>query len=176
VASHPASRGIWRLLWSDYEEHYRYKAERRWKAAVMLAPRVLSNASLHANLLVRLTTSGPRRSARLFAHLLRVAHGCDFSPDAEIGSALRMNHPIGITVGPRVRIGDGVALFQGATLDAGGQGWLTVGDRVEVFTGAFVGGAVSLGAASVVGANATLTHDLAPGAVFTFASPTRGGR
>lgn len=176
MASSLLTRGVWRLLWSDYEEHYRYKLEGRRKAAAMMVPRLLSNSSIHANLLVRLTTAGPRRSARLFAYLLRLTHSCDFSPDAEIGSALRMNHPVGITVGARVRIGDGVALFQGATLDAGGEGWLTVGDHVEIFTGAFVGGAVSLGAASVVGANATLTHDLAPGAVFTFASPTRGER
>jgi serine acetyltransferase len=167
VQKRPTASLWWRLLWEDYQVHYRYKHESRLRSSVLAAPRFLSNASLHANILVRLTIAGPRASARIFRRLLLVSHGCDFSPLAEIGPGLQMTHPLGITVGPRVSIGREVALFHGVTLHAGESGRLVVEDEVQIFTGAYVGGSVTLGRRSVVGANTVVSRGLDPGEVIT---------
>ena len=106
-------------------------------------------------------------AASIARRLLLLTHGCDFSPHSEIGPGLLMSHPIGITVGSRVSIGSDVALFHGTTLLAGNTGWLSIEDGAEIFTGAYVAGSITVGTRAVVGANAVLDADLAPGSVLT---------
>ncbi len=53
----PPQRGlrqIWRLVKSDYYAGYAYKREDEQRMRMLMIPRILTNSSLHANLLVRL--------------------------------------------------------------------------------------------------------------------------
>jgi serine acetyltransferase len=165
---HRKTDAWWRLLWSDYTAHYSYKQESGVRRCLLAAPRIASNGSLHACLLVRLTLAGPTASRWLFRRVLLLTHGCDFAPTAQIGAGLQLNHPIGITVGPRVSLGTEVVLFHGVTLLAGDSGVLRVEDGVEIFTGACVIGSLTVGARAVVGANVRLAENLPPDARFTF--------
>lgn len=160
----------WTLLWSDYLAHYGYKHEGRGRAVLLFAPRMLTNSSMHASLLIRLALTGPRPLRSLSGAVLLSTHGCSLSSDCEIGPGLQITHPIGLSIGPAVKLGRDAALFHGITLAGDGgeePGQLVIGDGVEIFTGSVVKGALVIGDRCVVGANAVLTHDLPDDTVYT---------
>jgi serine acetyltransferase len=163
------------LLWSDYLAHYSYKRESSGRCRALFTPRLLTNSSLHANLLIRLALGGPRGSRWLWRALLLATHCCCVTADCEIGPGLQMTHPIGLSIGPAVILGRDAALFHGITLagDAEARRPLVIGDRVEIFTGSVVEGALTLGDGCIVGANAVLTRNLRPGEVYTVRSDRR---
>lgn len=162
----------WSLLWSDYLAHYSYKREPASRARLLFPLRLLTNSSLHGSLLLRLTLSGPRPIRWLWRALLLVTHGFSVTGDCEIGPGLQMTHPLGLSIGPAVKVGRDAALFHGITLvgDIEADRPLVVGDRVEIFPGSVVEGALMLGDGCIVGANAFLTRDLQAGEVYTVRS------
>src|ERR1700685_1285666 len=80
----------WRMLWSDYTAHYSYKHESDVRRCLLAAPRIASNGSLPACLLLRLTLAGPTASRWSFRRVLLLTHGCDFAPTAQIGAGLQL--------------------------------------------------------------------------------------
>ena len=79
---------------------------------------------------------------------------CQISAEAVIGPGLRLPHPLGIVVGRGVVIGSGATLYQGVTLgrrSAGEVAYPRLGDRVIVYCGATLVGAVELSDGARVG-------------------------
>lgn len=145
----PAARGafeVW-LLYSGLHAIWGYRlANRLWRARL-------------------------RTSARFVSQATRFLTGVEIHPGATIGRRFFIDHGMGVVIGETTIIGDDVMVYHGVTL--GGRS-LTVGKRhptiddgVVVGAGAKVLGAVTIGAHSVIGANAVVVHDAVPHSVLT---------
>jgi serine O-acetyltransferase len=131
----------------------------------------------HAYRLYRLShwlwLRGHRASAGLVAAISRMLTGVDIGPGADFGPGLVIRHGHGLVVAPSVRAGRDCALYQGVTLATrpGGvpprDGAPTLGDRVTIFPGATVLGAITVGDGARIGANAVVIHDVPAGATVT---------
>ena len=123
----------------------------------------------------RLHGRGLRRTARLLSVLTRVlSGGIEIHPGARIGRGFFIDHGAGVVIGETVEIGDDVTLFHQVTL--GSVGWWhdhkrpdgerrhpRVGDRVVIGANATVLGPVTIGADSVIGAQALVIRDMVSG-------------
>jgi serine O-acetyltransferase len=94
----------------------------------------------------------------------------------EIGAGLIIAHPNDIGFGKGCRVGKNVTIFQGVSLGAKnveedddnkcpGNRYPTIEDNVIVFQGAKILGPVTIGANSIVGANAVVTKSFPPNSV-----------
>jgi serine O-acetyltransferase len=76
---------------------------------------------------------------------------------------------MGVVVGETAEVGDDVMLYHGVTLGGrqreGGTRHPTIEDGVAVGAGAKVLGPITIGAGSVIGANAVVTKDAPPDSV-----------
>lgn len=106
--------------------------------------------------------------------------GIDIHPGATIGERFFIDHGTGVVLGETCEIGRNVRVYQGATLgaksfplDAHGQPIKgvprhpIVEDDVIIYSGATVLGRTRLGRGAIIGANAWVTRDVAPGAIVT---------
>jgi serine O-acetyltransferase len=115
----------------------------------------------------RLHRHGNVAAARAVAAVSRSLTGVDIAPGATFGSGLVVMHGHGIFVDGGVQVGRDCQLFQQVALgkDGAGRGSPTLGDRVVVFAGAKIVGAVTIGDDVVIGANAVVVDDVPAGAV-----------
>jgi serine O-acetyltransferase len=89
-----------------------------------------------------------------------VLTGADIALAASIGPGLRLFHPVGVVIGPDCIVGNRCTILQGTTLGAGVGGSPVLGDDVFVGAGAKIFGRVTIGARSVVGANAVVLNSV----------------
>jgi serine O-acetyltransferase len=112
-----------------------------------------------------------RLLARIHSQFVRFLTGVEIHPAATIGRRLFIDHGMGVVIGATAEIGDDVMLYHGVTL--GGKSTRdekrhpTLGDHVVVGTGATILGPVTIGARSVVGAQAVVVTDAPPDSVLT---------
>ncbi|MGB1238671.1 MAG: serine O-acetyltransferase EpsC [Pseudomonadales bacterium] len=91
--------------------------------------------------------------------------GVDIHPGAKIGSAIFMDHAVGIVIGETAIVEDEVTIFQSVTLGGTGKG--TGKRHPTVRRGAFIGscavvlGDIEIGEGAKVGAGAVVVKDLA---------------
>ncbi|PVE95987.1 MULTISPECIES: serine O-acetyltransferase EpsC [unclassified Microbacterium] len=122
---------------------------------------------LHAIWAHRISHALWRRRLRLLARagsqLSRWLTGVEIHPGATIGRRFFIDHGMGVVIGETAEIGDDVMLYHGVTLGGrtrdAGKRHPTLGDGVAVGAGAKILGPVTIGAGSVVGANAVVTRD-----------------
>ncbi|MFB4353790.1 serine O-acetyltransferase EpsC [Microbacterium sp. LS_15] len=104
-----------------------------------------------------------RLLARAGSQISRWLTGIEIHPGARIGRRFFIDHGMGVVVGETAEIGDDVMLYHGVTLGGrtrdSGKRHPTLGDGVAVGAGAKILGPVTIGAHSVVGANAVVTRD-----------------
>lgn len=109
--------------------------------------------------------------ARCYSQLVRFWTGVEIHPGATIGRRFFIDHGMGVVIGETAVVGDDVLVFHGVTL--GGTSSVkekrhpTIGDRVTVGAGASVLGPVTIGADSMIGANAVVVSDAPPRSVLT---------
>jgi serine O-acetyltransferase len=113
---------------------------------------------------------GHRAAALLVFTLNRVLTGVEIPPSAEFGPGLVIMHGQGIVVHACARAGRDCVLYQQATIGVAPTGGAapTIGDGVEIFPGARVIGAITIGDRARIGANTVVTHDVPPSAVVKF--------
>ncbi|WP_282213753.1 MULTISPECIES: serine O-acetyltransferase EpsC [Microbacterium] len=122
---------------------------------------------LHAIWAHRVSHALWRRRLRLLARagsqLSRWLTGVEIHPGATIGRRFFIDHGMGVVIGETAEIGDDVMLYHGVTLGGrtrdAGKRHPTLGDGVAVGAGAKILGPVTIGAGTVVGANAVVTRD-----------------
>jgi serine O-acetyltransferase len=109
--------------------------------------------------------------ARVHSQVVRFLTGVEIHPGAIIGRRFFIDHGMGVVIGETTQIGDDVMIYHGVTL--GGTTALrerrhpTLGDDVVIGTGASVLGPVTIGAHSIVGAQAVVVTDAPPYSVLT---------
>jgi len=112
---------------------------------------------------------GLRFPARAGSQITRWLTGIEIHPGATIGRRFFIDHGMGVVIGETAEIGDDVMLYHGVTLGGrqreGGKRHPTLGDGVAVGAGAKVLGPITIGAGSVIGANAVVTKDAAPDSI-----------
>ncbi len=101
---------------------------------------------------------------RLIMTVVRWFTGVEIHPGATIGRGLFIDHGMGVVIGETAVLGRDVTLFQGVTLGGTGKErgkrHPTIGDRVVIGTGAKVLGNITVGAHSMIGANAVVLRDV----------------
>ncbi len=86
--------------------------------------------------------------------------GADIPLDWKFSGGLRLLHPNGIVVDPRVKIGPNCMIFQQVTIVAG----VTIGGHVDIGAGAKIVRPVTIGDHAKIGANAVVLCDVPAGA------------
>lgn len=103
---------------------------------------------------------------RLLSHVGRFITGIEIHPGAEIGRGFFIDHGMGVVIGETAQIGDGVTLYQGATLGGTGKErgkrHPTIGNNVLVSVGAKVLGAIEIGDNVKIGAGSVVLRPVPP--------------
>lgn len=108
--------------------------------------------------------------ARIICKVLVLRHrmwsmicGADIPLDCQIGGGLMINHPNGIVIHPKARIGVNCLIFQQVTIGTrGGPGVPDIAGHVDIGAGAKILGPVRIGAHAKIGANAVVLEDVPP--------------
>jgi len=159
-------------LRGDIEADLADVSARGWRRRALVVVRLVFAHRLQAVVLVRLAHAvGPRfaLAGTAVKWLNTTLNGCEIAWEADIGKGLRLDHPVGVVIGPHVVIGDWGALMQGVTL-GDNRGSPRLGDHVTIAPGAVVMGAIEIGSEATIGANAVVTKSVPAGAV-VFGNP-----
>ena len=112
-----------------------------------------------------------RLLARVYSQFVRFLTGVEIHPAATIGRRLFIDHGMGVVVGETAVIGDDVLIYHGVTLggtsSVPGRRHPMIGDRVVIGAGASVLGPITVGADSLVGANAVVVRNAPAHSVLT---------
>ena len=104
---------------------------------------------------------------RYFSYSQITKRNCQISYLAEIGNDINFPHPIGIVIGDKVKIGDGVKIWQNVTIGSHGrinQGmeYPVIGDKVRIFEGATIIGNVTIGDNATIGSKSLVNKNVTP--------------
>ena len=143
---------------------------------------VLCYPGFHALVFYRMShwlwIRGFKLPGRLISQIGRFVSGIEIHPGATIGHGFFIDHGMGVVIGETSEIGDDVTLYHGVTL--GGTTWNqgkrhpTLADNVVVGAGAKILGPIIIGKGALVGSNAVVVKDVAPGATVV-GIPARAG-
>src|SRR3954464_14108529 len=121
----------------------------------------------------RLHRRGFRRTAKLLKLINVILFRCFLPPEAEVGTGVTLYHRgLGVVVHQMVRVGNGVTIAHGVTIGVAGEQVgpfprVIVEDEAMIGVGAVVlampGKTLRIGRRAAIGANAVVTHDVAPG-------------
>jgi serine O-acetyltransferase len=134
----------------------------------------LAYSGLHAVWLYRIAhrwwrAPGLRMPARLLSQFARFLTGIEIHPGARIGRRFFIDHGMGVVIGETAVVGDDVMLYHGVTLGGRSRGrgkrHPTLENGVVVGAGAKVLGDITIGAGSVIGANAVVVDSAPAGSV-----------
>ncbi|PCI03611.1 MAG: serine acetyltransferase [Flavobacteriaceae bacterium] len=105
--------------------------------------------------------------------------GTDIHPGATIGESFFIDHATGIVIGETAVIKDNVKIYQGVTLGgievkkslASTKRHPTIENNVTIYANATIlGGTISIGENSIIGANVWITKSIPPGSLVTYRS------
>jgi len=105
--------------------------------------------------------------ARLVSHINRFFTGIEIHPGASIGRRFFIDHGAGVVIGETAEIGDDVLLYQGVVL--GGTSLEkkkrhpTLGNGVEMGSGAIALGAITIGDGARIGSGSVVIKSVPPG-------------
>lgn len=101
---------------------------------------------------------------KIVSFLNFVLFGCDIARKAKIDGGLYLPHTSGVVIGEFATIGRNCIIHQGVTLGDRGEDYEdanpTIGDFVEICTGAKILGKITLDDYSIVGANSVVLKDV----------------
>lgn len=108
-----------------------------------------------------------RLLARIISHVNRFLTGIEIHPGAKIGKRFFIDHGAGVVIGETTEIGDDVLMYQGVVL--GGttlekkKRHPTIGNNVEIGTGAIALGAITIGDGARIGSGSVVVKSVPPG-------------
>ncbi|MFQ6121903.1 MAG: serine O-acetyltransferase [Dehalococcoidales bacterium] len=140
-------------------------------AARSIAEVILCYPGLHALWLHRLAhflwQHNLKLLARLLSHINRFLTGIEIHPAAKIGRRFFIDHGAGVVIGETSEIGDDVLMYQGVVL--GGttlekkKRHPTIGNNVEIGTGAIALGPITIGDGARIGSGSVVIKSVPPG-------------
>lgn len=172
--------GFRELVFSDFAR-YRPGSTPSWPKVVARIPSVPGLlASLILRAQQRLHEKGHGRLADQLRTLGNVVVGADFGAGMRIGTGFMLAHPVGVTIGFGLVIGNDVTFAGGVTCaaryydDEPGrvQEFATIGDGAVIGANAVLVGGVTIGRNAMIGANSVVLSDVPEGAV-VMGSPAR---
>lgn len=118
--------------------------------------------------LYRVSNLLTRKKLGVLGKVISVANfilfGCDIARGAKIDGGLYLPHSSGVVIGEFATIGKNCIIHQGVTLGDRGEEYAdanpSIGDYVEICTGAKILGDIKLGNYSVVGANSVVLNNV----------------
>jgi len=116
----------------------------------------------------RLHHLGVPLAPKLILRGVRVLYSSVLPLEAEIGEGTQLGHGgLGVVIHPETRIGSYCMVSHQVTVGgrSGERGAPWIGDGVLLGAGAKILGPIRIGAGAIVGANAVVVHDVAPGEV-----------
>ena len=128
------------------------------------APRLLATIRSYQSSRTRLF----RGLAVIRHHFWSAVAGADIPLNSSLGKGVKFPHPNGIVIHPNAHISAGCMIMQQVTIG------VKSGDNndapylehdVDVGAGAKILGKITIGANSIIGANAVVTHDVPPGSI-----------
>jgi cysteinyl-tRNA synthetase len=151
--------GFWGTIGRDYRAVFKNDPAARNGLEVLLA-----YPGFHAIFLHRINhllwNLGIPVIPRLFSHMARFLTGIEIHPAAKIGPGFFIDHGMGVVIGETSEVGEDCLLYQGVTLGGTGKEkgkrHPTLGNNVVVGTGAKILGAITVGNAAKIGANAVV--------------------
>ncbi|WP_370478648.1 serine O-acetyltransferase EpsC [Tamlana flava] len=114
---------------------------------------------------------------RMMSEYIHGITGIDIHPGATIGDSFYIDHGTGIVIGETSIIGENVKIYQGVTLGgisvakslASTKRHPTIEDNVCIYANATIlGGDISIGANSVIGANVWITQSVPENSLVTY--------
>ena len=108
-----------------------------------------------------------RLLARVLSHINRFLTGIEIHPAAQIGRRFFIDHGAGVVIGETSEIGDDVLMYQGVVL--GGttlekkKRHPTIGNNVEMGSGAIALGAITIGDGARIGSGSVVIKSVLPG-------------
>ena len=131
---------------------------------------ILGSQSCSINFINRIRECSRRFHILGVNHALRIVqtshYGIEIGSNVQLGHGTYFVHPIGIVIGGNSKIGDRVKFMGSNTVGtAKDNGYPTIEDDVVVGVGARILGPITIGARSVVGANAVVLTDIPPDSV-----------
>jgi len=161
------------LLYSDYLAFYHFREESPQHLRWLAVPRILTNPSMHAVLLIRIACASPNALNFVWRNILITKHSIDIGLKPTIGPGLMLSHPFGIVLGGG-SLGENVLLSHNVTIGSArtprrGEevAFPAIGDRVIVNPNSVVAGGVQIGSDSVIGANCVVDCDMPPNSVYS---------
>jgi serine acetyltransferase len=180
--------GFRELVWCDYAAATAERGESRRAAQIKFLPRLLFNPSLQFALLVRMAQKGPRALSLPIRWLQVVLFSSEVywftGEDAIVlGPGIKFPHPFNIIIGPGVRIGSGVTIYNNTNIGenrhipVGGESRAAprLGDRSVIYAYSAIQGRYAVGHDAVVGIHVVLDEDVPPGALRTHRGLRRRG-
>jgi serine O-acetyltransferase len=178
VAARAGNPSFSELVFSDLRR-YRPDEKPNW---LRVLARCAVLPGMIASIIIRAQQCLFRAGHVRLAHMLRTVGvllvNADFVPGMEIGTGLLIAHPVGVTIGNRLRIGDNVTLAGGVTVGARNpdgsvyQDFATIEDGAIILANAVLVGGVRIGKHAQVGANSVVLSDVPDHAV-VFGVPAR---
>lgn len=172
--------GFSQLVFSDYAR-YRPGGKQNWILVILRIPAL---PGLLASIILRAQQCLFRSGKVKLAHSLRTLGntlvGADFGAGMTVGTGFMMAHPVGVTIGFGLVIGNNVTFAGGVTAAARHyeakpgheQEFATICDGAVIGANAVLVGGVRIGSNAMVGANSVVLSNVADGAV-VMGSPAR---
>ena len=100
------------------------------------------------------------------AHDMRALFSCDIGQ--KLPKSTSLPHPIGIVIGNRAEIGEGIKIYHNVTIGRkvkSKRAYPKIGDNVDIYSGAVIAGDVTVGNNATIAANAVVLDDVPEGGV-----------
>lgn len=159
---------MWQELLTDAQELTMMATGRTDVASIIKT--ALSADSYQITLINRLRVAARKYHIPLVNHALRVVqtavHGIEIGKQVQLGHGIWFIHPLGIVIGGNAKVGNRVRFFGNNTVGTAKEnGYPVIEDDVWVGAGARILGPITVGARSVIGANAVVLTDVPPDSV-----------
>jgi serine O-acetyltransferase len=155
------------LVFSDFKRHRKGEENPTW---LKIIPRLFSLTGMIATIILRaqqcLMRSGHVKSAWLLRTIGIFVVSADFVPPMSVGTGLYLPHPVGVTIGGGLVVGNNVMIAGGVTAGVRGINELvdvaTIADDAKIWAHAVLVGGVHIGEGAEVAANSVVTKDVEP--------------
>ena len=110
--------------------------------------------------------------AYLYKYIIFKDFNCVISPRSEMGSWIKLPHPLGIVIGENVKIGYNTTIYQNVTLGQNRGSYPVIGNNVIIYANAVIIGDIKIGDNAIIGANSVVLKDVPPNTIVA-GSPAR---